>query len=133
MEKVSKSIKLNAFQNGYLDFLYFSILTPKTQNFDFKNSLFKSKFIYITMECVLSRYMHTTRMQNFKAISLFLVVKWPKNQVRLMTTLFWNAILGISNCHSWKWMMFLESWDKTGQDRHVLVSKFWIWIWPLLT
>ena len=55
-----------------------------------------------------------------------------------MTSLSWNAIFGISNCPTWKWMtFFFESWNNTGQNGHVFVSKFWIrkfdLIWPSLT
>ena len=33
--KKSKGVKLSALQNGYLTILIFSILIPKSQNFDF--------------------------------------------------------------------------------------------------
>ena len=39
---------------------------------------------------------------------------------------FWNAIVGIYNCCTPKQMTLLESWDKTGQDRFVLKSIFWV-------
>ena len=63
-------------------------------------------------------------VQNFKPISLFLAVQWPRNQVMVMTSLFWNSIFGICNCRTTKQMAFLEFWDKTGQDRYVLKRKF---------
>ena len=65
-----------------------------------------------------------TKVQNFKPISLFLAVQWPRNQVMVMTSLFWNSILGICNCRTTKQMTFLVFWDKTGQYRYVLKIKF---------
>ena len=37
---------------------------------------------------------------------------------------FWNTIFGISNYRTTKQMIFLESSDKTEQDRYVLKRKF---------
>ena len=39
-----------------------------------------------------SRNIQTTRMQNFKTISLFLPVQWPKYQVKVMTSHFLKCI-----------------------------------------
>ena len=54
-----------------------------------------------------------------------------------MTPPFWKAFLDIFHCRTSKQLTFLESWDKTGQDRHIFKSKFWFlkidlltWIWP---
>ena len=43
-----------------------------------------------------------------------------------MTSLFWTAIFGISNCRTAKQMTFLEYWDRTGQDSYVLKRIFWV-------
>ena len=40
-----------------------------------------------------SRHIHTARIQNLKAISLFLAMQWPKTQVRVMTSLFETQFL----------------------------------------
>ena len=47
---------------------------------------------------------------------------------------FWNIFLGISNRRTSKLISFLESWGKTGQDKHAPVWQFYVWrfnlIWP---
>ena len=52
-------------------------------------------------------------------------MQWPKNQVRVMASLFWNPICGIFIFRTTKQMTFLEFWDKTGQDRYLFKRKFW--------
>ena len=73
-------------------------------------------------------------VQNFKPTSSLLAVQWPKNQLRVIKSLL-NAIFGIANCRTTKWMPFLESKDKTWQDRYIFKRKIWvsifyIFVWP---
>ena len=50
--------------------------------------------------------------------------------------IFWNSIFRISNCRTTKQMTFLESWDKTEQNRYVFKRKLWLstydLFWPEL-
>ena len=45
--------------------------------------------------------------------------------------IFWNSIFGISDCRTTKQMTFLESWDKTEQNKYLCfknkISSFKIW------
>ena len=52
-------------------------------------------------------------------------MRWPNNQVEVMTLLFWNTNFGISNCRMSKQMTFFELWDKTGEDMYLFKNKFW--------
>ena len=38
--------------------------------------------------------------------------------------IFWNSIFGIFNCCTTKQMTFLESWEKTEQNRHAFKKRF---------
>ena len=51
-------------------------------------------------EYMLECYIPATAAQYLKEISLFFGVQWPKNQVTLIKSLFWNAGLGISYCRA---------------------------------
>ena len=62
------------------------------------------------------------------ASSAYLAVKkWPgcmsSEPGQVVVFIFFNAIV-IPNCLTSKWMTFLDSWDKTGKDRHVLGWNF---------
>ena len=59
-----------------------------------------------------------TRMQNFKAISLFLTVQWPKNYGKLMAS--FKHSFGTRNYRGYVRICgFYNFWDKTGQDMYV--------------
>ena len=122
------------------NFQNFWSLIHKNQNFHFsKINTYKIFFFcrYPKKNIgIVWNYIPTTGVQNFKLISLFLAVQWPQNQVNVMTSLFWSAIFGISNCRKSKQMTFLETWDKTRQDRYVLKRNLWVskfdLFWPEL-
>ena len=80
--KTPNGEKSNALQNGYLVFLIFFEFDPKTQNLDFSKIIaYKiQSFHDIKTEFILSTYIHATYIHNFKAISLFLAVQWPKTR-----------------------------------------------------
>ena len=78
--KTPNGVIMNVVQNGYHGFLVVIDLTPKLKTSIFSKPLplkFKT-FKILKTKNMLSRYIHTTRMQHFKAISLFWAVQWPK-------------------------------------------------------
>ena len=89
--KAPNGITLNALQNGYLGFF---ILTPKIQIINFSKIIaIQSTALKLSIkktEYMRSRYIRTTRIQNCKAISLFLAVQWSKNQVYVNDVTFFE-------------------------------------------
>ena len=92
-QKTPNSVKLNVLQYGYLGFVIFFDFDPKNSKFQFfKNNCLKIKNFQVIQKNginVIEIHTNTTRIQNFKAIYLFLAVQWPKKT--LMMSHFWNA------------------------------------------
>ena len=97
-QKTPNGIKMISLQYGYLRFLIFWDLTPKFQNVNFSKIFsYKAKIFKLSenREYMLSRYILTTRMQNFKSISLFFCAT-AKKQTRDDGT-YLNVLIGIYN------------------------------------
>ena len=80
--KTPNGEKSNALQNGYLVFLIFFEFDPKTQNLDFSKIIaYKIQNFHDIKNGIHSiNMLNATYIHNFKAISLFLAVQWPKTR-----------------------------------------------------
>ena len=89
---------LHALQNGYLKFIYF-IFT--SQKMFLKNDLLSNQNFQVIQkpEYLLSRYIQTTHMGNFKAISLVLAEQLLEKGKRGDVT-YLNAIFVICDCRT---------------------------------
>ena len=110
--------------NGYVWFLKVLFFHHQNSKFQFLKNKWSQKTKILKTSKKRNRYMLqsyvlATGVQNFEPISLFSAVQWPKNEVRVMTTLFWNSIFGILRCRTTKQTTCLESLDKIRQDRYI--------------
>ena len=148
--KNAKDLKLDYQQNGYLGFS-FLVLTPEIKISIFQNQIFfyKVKIVEdIKTEFIVYSYIPTTSVHNFEPISLFFAMQWHNNQVKVMTSPFWNAIFGISNNRTLKQMTFWNpatKLDKIGMffkenfefrnltflpEHDLALGQIWKWVSP---
>ena len=98
-----KDVKLSALQYGYLGFFIFFDFHPKTQNVDLKKiNAYKEQNLRVIKNGIYVVSLHSnnphTKFQSDICILGCAMLK--QKQVKVMTSLFGNAISGISDCRT---------------------------------
>ena len=124
-----------------LDFWYFSVLTPKTQNSDFsKINAYKGQHFGVIQKTGIHVVkLHTSNTHTKFQNNIFIFgCAMVKNQVNVMTSLFWNVIffwpfhLPYVKINS-MFGILRQNWTrKACFQKKILIWKIWPF-WPSLT
>ena len=135
-----KDVKLRALQSGHLGFLIFFDFDPQNSEVWFKK-INAYKIIFWSYPKNRNTCCKPTYKKHTYEISKQYLYNWlcngkKKKQRKVIASLFEMLFLAfLFTVHKNK--SFLESWDKTGQDRLVFRRKFWFkkfdLFWPNLT